>query len=300
MTFRPVDFFQSDASAARGQFLNICEDAGLDVWSKGEAGEDGYIIDIARIGSPDAASVIVLTSGVSEGEGLCASAVQCCALAGPVRRELPRDVGVLFVHAIAPCWKKIVPNSPCAVTERAWEDALLVAADSQYEKYVRGKKVADELIEGSLEIRSDEDGVEGVVSSYLERAKRIGIIDVRTGPGEFGHCDVIACAGRATPAGKRAALWFGARTDLGNISSIAVPSPLAQSLIESMPPAELAAVVMEFGTYSLKVMLGSMPGRMFYPENSEWQLQVWQKAHAVIQQAMGAMERSPAPRPINA
>ena len=300
MTFRPVDFFQSDASAARGQFLSICEDAGLDVWSKGEAGEDGYVIDVARIGSPDAASVLVLTSGVSEGEGLCASAVQCCALAGPVRRELPRDVGIVFVHTIAPCWKQMVPNSTCAVTERAWEDALLVAADSQYEEYVRGQKVAAERIEGSLEIRPDEDGVEGVVSSYLERAKRIGIIDIRTGPGEFGHCDVIACAERATPVGERAALWFGIRTDLGDISSSAVPSPLAQSLIESMPPAELAAVVMEFGTYSLKVMLGSAPGRMFYPENSEWQIQVWQKAHTVILQAMGAMERSSPPRPIDA
>ncbi len=299
MTFRPVDFFQSDASAARDQFLSVCEDAALEVWTKSKVGEKGCVIDIARIGSPDAASVLVLTSGVSEGEGLCASAVQCCVLAGPVRRELPKNVGILFVHAIQPCWKQIVPNSTFTGTERAWEDDLLVAADSRYEEYVRGEKVAAEPVEGSLELRLDEDDVEGRVSSYLERAKRIGIIDVRTGPGEFGHCDVIACAGRATQAGQRAALWFGAKTDMADSTSSAVPSPLVQSLIRSLSSAELAAVVMEFGTYSLKVMLGSVPGRFFYPENSEWQLQVWQKAHAVIQHAMWAMDKSLPPRPIN-
>ncbi len=299
MTFRPVDFFQSDASAARDQFLRICEDAALEVWSKDKVGEEGCVIDIARIGSPDAASVLVLTSGVGEGEGLCASAVQCCAIAGPVRRELPRNMGILLVHAIQPCWKQIVPNSTFTVTERTWEDALLVAADSRYEEYVRGKKIIAEPIEGSLEVRLDENGVEGLVSRHLERAKRIGIIDIRTGPGEFGHCDVITCTGRATEAGQRAALWFGAKTDRADFSSSAVPSPLVQSLIESLPSAELAAVVMEFGTYSLKVILGSVPGRFFYPEHSEWQLQVWQKAHAVIQQAMSAMEGSSPPRPIN-
>jgi len=292
LKFSPVDFFHSDATAARGQFLSICEDAGLDVWSQSDAEEDGYVIDAARIGSPDAASVLVLTSGVSEGEGLCESAVQCCALAGPVRRELPRNVGMLFVHAIAPDWKQTVPNATFAVPERAWEDALLVAAESRYEEYVKEKNVAAEPNEEASETEpiSDEDGLEGLVSMHLERAQRIGVIDVRTGPGVFGNCDVIACAGKATPAGRRAALWFGARTELDDISSSAVPSPLAQSLIASMPPAQLAAVVMEFGTYSLEVMLGSVPGRMFYPENSEWRLQVWQKAHAVIQQAMGAME----------
>lgn len=249
----PADYFEDNADAARRRFRGICEAAGLEIWTIGELEEDGFVIDAARIGLPDAPSVLVLTFGAGEGEGLCASAIQCCALAGPVRQELPREVGMLFVHSVAPEWQQSLPNATFSVPERAWEDALLVAAETRYEEFVREGKTlrVDEEPETQEAPPSPEAQLDALIESHLGRAQRIGVLDMRTGPGEFGRCDVIACAGKTTPAGRRAALWFGARAELDDASSRAVPGPLAQSLIAASPPAELAAAVMEFGTYSL-------------------------------------------------
>jgi len=292
----PAEFFEDDPAAARRRFRGICEDAGLEICTIGDWEEDGFVIDAARIDSPDAPSVLVLTSGAGEGEGLCASAIQCCALAGPVRRELPREVGILFVHSVAPEWQQTLPNATFSVPERAWEDALLVAAETRYEEFVREGKTLrinedDAVEDDSKEAPSPEQELEKLMEVHLGRATRIGVLDVRTGPGEFGRCDVIACAGKATPAGRRAGLWFGARAELDDASSRAVPGPLAQSLIAALPPAELAAAVMEFGTYSLEAMLGTSTGRMFYPDDPAWRIEVWKKAHAVIRRAMKVMQR---------
>ena len=323
MSNLPVDFFPSDADGARRQFRKICEAAGLEIWTLGRSGspsvdqedaqaaieagdvadDDGYIIEAARIGSPDAPSVLVLTSGAGESEGLCASAIQCSALAGPIRRELPRDVGMLFVHAIAPQWDDNEVHANFPAPERAWEDALLVAAESRYAQYVKDKSSskfssdkfggntadAADAKTGNPQKPSPEEGLRALVEEYLGRAQKIGLIDIRTGDGEYGRCDVIASAGKTAPAGQRAGRWFGARTDLDGISSSAIPGPLAQTLITLMPPVELAAVVMEFGTYSMGGMLGSAPGRMFYPDDPAWRAQVWRNAYTVIHNAMGIL-----------
>ena len=298
-SFDPTPYFPRDAIAARAQFLRICEHAGLEIHTIGEPEEDGVLIEAARIGSPDAPSVLVLTPGSNEGEGLCASAIQCAALAGPVRRALPRDVGMLFIHAIAPKLRAEVEKPEFSVPRRDWEDALLKAAESRFEAYLEAKRAIDfpEQAEETPETerRKPDEAMAEMIEEHLGRARRIGVMDIRTGPGAFGRCDVIACASEASPAGRRAALWFGAGgevdvakdedSDLGAPPD-AVPGPLAQRLITLLPPVERTAVVVEFGTYSLEVMLGGRPGRMFYPEDPAWQQQVWATAHKVIEKAI--------------
>jgi hypothetical protein len=302
-SFDATQYFPRDAIAARAQFLRICEKAALDIHTIGEAEEDGVLIEAARIGSPDAPTVLVLTPGSNEGEGLCASAIECAALAGPVRRALPRDIGMLFIHAIAPKLRAEVEKPEFSVPRRDWEDALLKAAESRFEAYLEAKRAIDfpeqdEAVPESTHQTPDEALAE-LIEEHLGRARRIGVIDIRTGPGAFGRCDVIACAGEASPAGRRAALWFGAGggaeppanedddldSELGAPPN-AVPGPLAQRLITLLPPVERTAVVMEFGTYSLEMMLGGKPGRMFYPDDAVWQEKVWDAAFKVMARAM--------------
>ena len=100
-----ANFFEQTPEAAIIKFRSICESNGLELWTMDNLGAMSCVLDVVRIGSPDAPSVLVLTPGASEGEGLCASAIQCCVLAGAIRRELPREVAILLIHSVAPNWK---------------------------------------------------------------------------------------------------------------------------------------------------------------------------------------------------
>jgi len=253
-------------------------------------GDTNSVLDVVRIGSPDAPSVLVLTPGANEGEGLCASAIQCCVLTGAIRRELPREVAILLIHSVAPDWK-FVPKKKSPISESNWNDALLVAAETRYREFVRAgktlrkpQKVASRKAERSPEIKL---GI--LIENYLSRAEKIGVIDVRTGPGLYGECDVVACAGEDTPIGEGARLWFGARAELDDTLSVAAPGPFAQSLIANLPPVQLGAAVMEFGTYSLQAFLRTNTGRIFYPTDSTWRTQVMDKAHTVLRHAVTAL-----------
>ena len=285
-----ANFFEQTAEAAITKFRSICESNGLDIWTMDDTGDMSYVLDVVRIGSPDAPSVLVLTPGASEGEGLCASAIQCCVLAGAIRRELPRKVAILLIHSVAPNWK-FVPKKSLSISESNWNDALLVAAETRYKEFVRTGKTLrkpQQVAQRKAE-PSPEKELEALIGSYLSRAKRIGVIDVRTGPGLYGECDVIACAGKDTSVGKCARLWFGARAELDNTLSVAAPGPFAQSLIANLPPVQLGAAVMEFGTYSLQAFLRTNTGRMFYPIDSNWRTQVMDKAHIVIRHAVAEL-----------
>ena len=285
-----ANFFEQTAEAAKIKFRSICEANGFDFWTMDNLGDMSCVFDVVRIGSPDAPSVLVLTPGAREGEGLCASAIQCCVLAGAIRRELPRGVAILLVHSVAPNWK-FVPKKRSSISESNWNDALLVAAESRYKEFVRtGKKLRKphQVTQRKAEL-SPEKKLRTLIGSYLSRAERIGVIDVRTGPGFYGECDVIACAGRGTPIGNRASRWFGARAELDDTLSAAAPGPFAQSLIANLPPVPLGAAVMEFGTYSLQAFLRTNTGRMFYPLDTNWRTQVMDKAHTVLRHAVAEL-----------
>lgn len=288
-----ASFFEQTADAARSRFFRICEECGLEPWKMHVSEEKNVVIDAVRIGSPDAPSVLTLTPGASEGEGLCASAIQCCILADSIRRELPKEVAIVLIHSVAPAWR-FVPKKDLKNTERNWDDALLVAAETRFKKFVQtGKKLRQRRQVRKQKNSLTPEGQLGcLIERHLYRAERIAVLDIRTGPGSFGDCDVIACAGKTTPMGKRASLWFGAKTELDDILSIEAPGPLAQSLIANLPPVELGAAVMEFGTYSLQAVLRKSTGSIFYPGDLSWRTQVMEKAHTVLRRAIAELRKS--------
>jgi hypothetical protein len=100
--------FSGSYAGARAAFLQAAAHAGLRVESKihplpGREGEE-LAMDVAREGPPDAASLLILSSGCHGVEGFCGSGVQLAALRDDAWRDHARrrGVAVLYVHALNP------------------------------------------------------------------------------------------------------------------------------------------------------------------------------------------------------
>ena len=103
-----ISSFSQNYTAARQKFLNACADAGLEVESHphplpGSEGEQ-LALDVALLGSPTAANLLVISSGVHGVEGFCGSAIQVDHLRNSdwMERCRHQDLAVLFLHAINP------------------------------------------------------------------------------------------------------------------------------------------------------------------------------------------------------
>lgn len=98
--------FSADYTEARDKFTAAAKAAGADLArydnpNKGPRGE-ALSTDVAWLGSQDASKAAVLISGTHGVEGFCGSGAQVAWLRGDGPRALPKDVGVLLVHAINP------------------------------------------------------------------------------------------------------------------------------------------------------------------------------------------------------
>lgn len=103
-----VDAFSPSYAKARARFLDAARLAGLAVESHAhpEKGRDGeeLAMDVALDGSPDARSLLILTSACHGVEGYCGTGVQVHALHDQAWRDEARQrgVAVLYIHALNP------------------------------------------------------------------------------------------------------------------------------------------------------------------------------------------------------
>ena len=103
-----VSCFSQSYAEARQKFLQACANAHLEVESRvhplpGRDGEE-LALDVALVGSPTAANLLVVSSGVHGVEGFCGSAVQVDHLRNHdwSRQCRAQDMAVLFLHAVNP------------------------------------------------------------------------------------------------------------------------------------------------------------------------------------------------------
>ncbi len=100
--------FSNSYSEARAKFIEAAQAAGLAIESRmhPELGRDGEALamDVARDGPPDAARLLILSSGCHGVEGFCGSGVQVTALCDLAWRQHAREAGVavLYIHALNP------------------------------------------------------------------------------------------------------------------------------------------------------------------------------------------------------
>ena len=100
--------FSQNYAEARQKFLNACVATGLAVEShvhplRGRDGEE-LAMDVARLGSADAANLLILSSGCHGAEGFCGSGIQVSHLRDGAWLERCKrgDLAVLFIHALNP------------------------------------------------------------------------------------------------------------------------------------------------------------------------------------------------------
>ncbi|WP_321964562.1 M14 family metallopeptidase [Paraburkholderia sp. J7] len=111
--------FSLSYAQARKRFLAACAQAGLAVQHHihpmvGRDGEE-LAIDVARMGAPDAANLLVISSGCHGIEGFCGSGVQLDLLrdADWLQRCKRDDLAVLYIHALNPygfSWERRVTH----------------------------------------------------------------------------------------------------------------------------------------------------------------------------------------------
>jgi hypothetical protein len=101
-----ADCFSATYAEARDKFLSAARQAGAQIESyahplKGPGGGD-LATDVARLGPAGASRLAVVSSATHGVEGYCGSGIQVGLLRSDIKRQLPGDTAILFVHAHNP------------------------------------------------------------------------------------------------------------------------------------------------------------------------------------------------------
>lgn len=291
-------YFSSDRTAARAHFLSACKAASLEVvpyYAPREVtGTTDPIVEVTRVGRPYASTVIALTCGAWEDEGLCASGIQTALLRENVSARLPRDTALVLVHAIAPIGLSGLDRGRNAAwnvrSGRQWTHAALAAAENRFASYVQ-ESVPNPASPGQRSIPWQARLLCKIADDFFAAAERIALIDLRTGAGAYGDSEVAPCHTASDPSLRRAAALFGIHSGDAEAPTRGTPGDLASGLIAALDRSDVAAAVLEFGTYSMRSVLAPGNGRVFYPESPDWREQVLRRTLAVIWQALSQQDR---------
>jgi hypothetical protein len=285
------DCFALDPETARRQFLVACRRAGVTATPyfapRADASPPQPIVEVVRFGDPEAKGVLALTGGSWKDEGLCASGVQTAMLYDRIGEDLPPGVGLVLVHAIAPeglSGLEARSRAGSGQPKRQWTQRVLAAAESRFARYI---SEGDEA--GS---RGERKGIPWqaqllcrIADSFFGKAHRVALLDIRTGPGNYGDAEIFACSS-GDEAIRRAAHLFGTTNLSGGPETGGYPGEIAYGLMAALERTNLAAAVLEFGTYSMRSILAADKGRAFYPDTEDWREFVWRQSRAVTRQAL--------------
>ncbi len=256
---------------------------------RGIDGEE-LAIDVAAIGPDDAESVLVVVSGTHGVEGFTGSALQHHWLEhhGAMRPPLLRVVLVHALNPYGFAWVRRVNednvdlnrnfvdwSQPPPANEDygglahllvpdAWDDdtqqttTLHLLAHAEEVGFDR----LQEIVSGGQ--YSHPTGVfyggTGPVWSHrwlvdhlrelVGPARRLGLVDLHTGLGPWGHGELISHEGRDAPAYRRGTAWWGDVRSMRDGESVSadLQGDWLGALEDLLPDVEITAVALEFGT----------------------------------------------------
>jgi len=154
--------------------------------------------------------------------------------------------------------------------------------------------------------------IRAMADKYLGSAKRVVLVDFHTGLGPYGHAEVIMNESEQSPAYGRAVTWWGDRVRSsvsGDSVSIHLETTLKLGFSTMLPDTEITAVSLEFGTVEPKRVFFALRAenwlhhhgssdlprakeikddllRVFYPEQDDWRIQVWEQGKTVTRQVL--------------
>jgi len=266
--------------------------------SPGRLGEE-LAIDVLTAGPADAHSVLVIVSGTHGVEGYAGSALQRWWL-DERSHARPDGVRVAIVHALNPVgfsWVRRVNEDNVDLNRNfvdwysppqndgygeiadllvpaEWDDAtqdattaalLAVAADVGFDRFqeiVSGGQYDDPtgiFHGGSGPVWSHRwlaSHLPGIVGS----ARRLGIIDLHTGLGPWGHGELISHEASGDPGYDRGTAWWGEVRSMrdGESVSASLEGDWLAAVERWMPDVEVTAAALEFGTVDTVTVLQSL------------------------------------------
>lgn len=247
-----AEHFAADYAEARAKFRAAAAAAGAaleryDNPAENPAGID-LSTDVAVLGEPAAAKMLLTFSGTHGAEGFCGSGVQTAWLAEGFWREVPPDVRQVHVHAINPYGFAALsrttednidlnrnfvdhanpPQNPRyreirpVLCPESWDDGTLARMKQGVDAYVEREgfwAFREAATSGQYE---DPAGifyggagpgwsrrtVEAIVERHCRGLKRLAVIDYHTGLGPRGFGERIVDHLPDTPDYERAMAWY--------------------------------------------------------------------------------------------
>mgnify|MGYP001156875526 CR=1 FL=1 len=300
--------FSMDPADARRRFLSACLDARLPVASfeapREDQAEFPVHIDVARAGTADAETVIVLCPGGRMAEGLCASGIQTALLRTGLQIELPNTFALVLVHTVWPSafeaaeWNDLI--EPTAVATE-WDDSLLAAAEFRLNEESPGAPSPQDYEQQQW----CRHVLSNVAERFLTSARHLVFLDVRTGSGSYGEAEVVSCHLPGSEDEARAIEMFGARGAANGVAISNLRGPVARGLAATLPNRQMTSVVLEFGCYSLTTVLDSLLSRheaeaagngrfngLFYPDADDWRDRVFEGAADILRLGFRSIDRT--------
>jgi hypothetical protein len=263
-----VSGFPIDYRQARDRFRRAAQERGaaLDSYLHPTcAGPDGAPLrtDVAWLGPPNAANVLVCVSGTHGVEGRCGSACQVDILINPPNTDPPPATATLFIHALNPYgmahdrrvnednidinrnWidHNNPPENPDyelvheALVPRSWTGPEREAADRALSQIITDRGIGfvqtsvtrgqwshpDGLFYGGREYTWSTRVLRTICADYLAGLRHIGYIDLHTGLGVYGEAEPIFRGGRDDRALSRARSWYVSVTQSEESTSSSTP-----------------------------------------------------------------------------
>jgi hypothetical protein len=333
-------------------FLNLRMPATQRSFSLPQAAPDGSPLatESAWIGSQGADRVLVILGGTHGIEGFAGTAVICDLLACLVHLHLPDNLAVLCVHALNAwgyAWQRRcdadgvdlnrncidfsqpLPQNPgYAELRPALFDADGKQRQQAFQAYIdsHGQAAFEIAVSGGQ--YHDPTGpfyggcrpahgrrvVEALIADHKLGERRLGVIDVHTGLGEWGNGEIICDHLPGSDGAETARRWYGERCTLPALgTSSSVPKTgLLDYVWHAVMPAGSCYITLEYGTYPTRELFDVLladhrfwaehgadaarhPDRAarvarmrahFCPGDPEWRMQVLRQARCTIRQAM--------------
>jgi len=339
----------------RQHLINLRIPAARRSFSTQEIAPDGSQLatDCAWLGSQTATHVLVIIGGTHGIEGFAGTAVICDLLAGLAPGQLSGGLAVLCVHALNPwgyAWHRRcdadgvdlnrncidfdqpLPQNPGYLELRPW----LFESDSgrrqqAFQAYIdtHGQTAFEIAISGGQ--YHDPSGpfyggrkpahgrrvVETLIADYRLGERRLGVIDVHTGLGEWGNGEIICDHPPGSDGAVTAVCWYGDKCTLPALgTSSSVPKTgLLDYAWHAVMPAGSCYITLEYGTYKTQELFDvlledhrfwaehdaaaadhpqhtALVEHMrahFCPNDPEWRRQVLLQARRTIRQAMDGL-----------
>lgn len=257
-------------------------------------------VDVAELGDTTDSAALMMVSGTHGVEGFTGSALQSHWLRAHAadRPDGVRVVHVHAFNPYGFSWVRRVNednvdlnrnfvdwNAPAPVNERYGGIAHLLVpeewdADTQQATTVRLMEFAGKIgLDAMQEVVSGGQyahpagvfyGGTGAVWSHrwLERnaaglaggASRLGVLDLHTGLGPWGHGELISHEGRDGPGYRRGTEWWGDVRSMGDGESVSAPlsGDWLGRIGDFVPGVEITAAALEFGTVDTITVLQAL------------------------------------------